>query len=254
MDSSGQYPAEMAAESYHEEGDVMAYSSSSVYESHSQIAHEYSHVSQQDAAAEAGAPQTGVQGSSQQEVDLSDTPILSWSHPTFSGKAPPARGGHTASLVGNLLVLFGGHYFGDGGKFQYLNDVWAIDIDTMTWHNPKCAGRGPGPRYGHSATVIDYKIYIFGGKGPNKMLYNDLWCLDVENWAWSLLPSASAPPVERFNHDACAVGAKIAIFGGWDGKTCYNDFWVYSVCRYCLCYSGWDFINTRSELQLPEVG
>lgn len=117
-------------------GDVMAYSNSSVYDSHSHIVHEYSHISQPEEEQGAAAE------SSQQEVDLSDVPILSWSHPTFTGKkvlvlflleveptgifagagkAPPARGGHTASLVGNLLVLFGGHYFGDGGKFQYCN-------------------------------------------------------------------------------------------------------------------------------------
>jgi hypothetical protein len=41
-------------------------------------------------------------------------------------------------------------------KFTYLSDVWAIDVETMTWHNPKCAGESPAPRYGHSATVIDF--------------------------------------------------------------------------------------------------
>lgn len=41
-------------------------------------------------------------------------------------------------------------------KFTYLNDVWAVDVDTMTWHNPRCAGGGPSPRYGHTTTVIDF--------------------------------------------------------------------------------------------------
>lgn len=42
-------------------------------------------------------------------------------------------------------------------EFVYLDDVWAIDVDTMTWHNPACAGGGPSARYGHTASVIEYK-------------------------------------------------------------------------------------------------
>ena len=107
--------------------------------------------------------------------------------------------------------------------------MWAIDIDSMTWHKPTCAGRGPGARYGHCAVVIDYKVYIFGGRGPRGLLYNDLWCLDVETWSWTLLPSTTAPPLARFGHAGVAVGGKFAVWGGWDGKSMYNDLWVYDV-------------------------
>jgi len=78
-----------------------------------------------------------------------------WSRPLISGKAPPARGGHTASIVGNLIVIFGGTYFEK--KFQYLNDVQVIDIHDTCWHTPKCGGVGPGQRYGHSAVTIGTK-------------------------------------------------------------------------------------------------
>ena len=112
---------------------------------------------------------------------------------------------------------------------RYCNDVWAIDLDTMTWHNPTCSGRAPGPRYGHTATVVDYKIYIFGGRGPSGLLYNDLWCLDVETWKWTLMPSTTAPPLARAGHSAAAVGNKLAFFGGWDGSAVFNDLWVYDI-------------------------
>lgn len=41
---------------------------------------------------------------------------LAWSRPVMTGVAPKARGGHAAGLVGNLLIVFGGHYYGGGGK------------------------------------------------------------------------------------------------------------------------------------------
>ena len=113
--------------------------------------------------------------------------------------------------------------------FKYLNDVWAIDVDTMTWHNPRCAGGGPAARYGHTCTVIDFScvfdtrittmvlflplnalflfflvrrfrsLYIFGGKGADGMLFNDVWKLDVEKWAWTLMPTTTAPPSPRYD-------------------------------------------------------
>ena len=93
-----------------------------------------------------------------------------------------------------LLLSASAHAHTRADKFAYTNDVWAIDVDTMTWHNPRCAGHAPAPRYGHTATVIDYKYYIMGGKGEGKAVYNDVWCLDVERWAWELMPSTTAPP------------------------------------------------------------
>ncbi|CAE7726783.1 GPA3, partial [Symbiodinium sp. KB8] len=162
------------------------------------------------------------------DIDWENTPVLSWMHPVFTGRSIIARGGHASALVGNLLITFGGHYFGKD-KFMYCNDVWAIDLDTMTWHNPTCTGRAPGQRYGHTVTVVDYKVYIFGGRGPSGLLHNDLWCLDVETWKWTLMPSTTAPPLARFNHAGVAVGNKIAYFGGWDGESAFNDLWVYDI-------------------------
>ena len=78
-------------------------------------------------------------------------------------------------------------------KFTYLNDVWAIDVDTTTWHQLRCSGTGPAPRYGHTITVIDYKVYVIGGKGEAGALFNDVWCLDVE--VRDLQPPANRPSV-----------------------------------------------------------
>jgi len=78
--------------------------------------------------------------------------------------------------------------------------------------------------------VVDYRIYVFGGKGAGGILYNDLWCLNVETWTWELVPSASAaPPSPRFGHTMIAVANKLVVFGGWDGKVCNSETWLFDV-------------------------
>jgi N-acetylneuraminic acid mutarotase len=151
-----------------------------------------------------------------------------WHRPILSGKAPPARGGHSVVLVGNLLVVFGGTFFGSG-KFQYCKDVWVVDTDTMEWHQPRCAGRAPMARYGHTGVAVGTRIYYFGGRGESGALYNDVHCLDVARWAWEHVPSTTAPPLGRFGHASVAIEDKLVVWGGWDGRVAYNDLWVFDV-------------------------
>ena len=172
-----------------------------------------------DAAAGGGAPGDEVMK------------VVKWTRPAVFGAPPPPRGGHAGVMVGNLFIVFGGTLYKGDNKFAYLNDTWALDVDTMKWHLPKCAGRPPGGRYGHAAVVVDYKVYIFGGKGEGGILYNDLWCLDVEKWSWAMIPSSTAaPPGTRCGHSMIAVGDKLAVFGGWDGRVANNEFWLFDMC------------------------
>ena len=76
------------------------------------------------------------------------------------------RGGHTSTLTGASLIVFGGHYF-EGGKtgFVYLNDTHVLDVNQSRWIKPKIKGTPPPGRYGHSAVLAGARVIIFGGKG-----------------------------------------------------------------------------------------
>jgi hypothetical protein len=160
---------------------------------------------------------------------------LTWSRPPSQGACPSGRGGHSATQVGNLMLVFGGTFF-DAGRFHYLNDLWALDVETLKWHRPALGGGGPGgrappcpgPRYGHSAVIVDWNVFVFGGKGEGGLLYNDLWCLNVDSWTWELMPTTSSPPSPRMGHAAAAVDGKLVVSMGWDSqRTCFADVWVY---------------------------
>ena len=61
-----------------------------------------------------------------------------WSQPMLSGAPPSARACHTTTRMGRKLYMFGGY---DGTKC--FNDVDVLDLETMTWIQPRVSGRLP---------------------------------------------------------------------------------------------------------------
>ena len=89
-----------------------------------------------------------------------------WKQPEPAGRAPRARGGHTAVAVKNLgMVTFGGLSHDRGG---YLSDVALLSgpsADALEWQ-PVCAtGALPVGRDKHSAVAANGRMLIFGGFG-----------------------------------------------------------------------------------------
>eukprot|EP00937_MAST-01D_sp_MAST-1D-sp2_P000687 g687.t1 len=165
-------------------------------------------------------------------AQVSAQPGLTWSKPSINGTPPSSRGGHTAVLANNQLVIFGGHRYGGNNVFEYFNDVHVLDVETSTWHDVRCAGDPPAARYGHSATLIGRRMFVFGGRGQGGRLLNDMHLLDLDEWCWVRVSATTASPAVRFDHAACAVGSRIVLFGGWDGRQCFNDLWVFDASSF----------------------
>jgi len=116
------------------------------------------------------------------DIYILDTSIMTWSLVTpppknTDGQANPgpcARAGHTATLVGKKVLIFGG---GDGTKI--LNDTWFLDPATLTWMRPTINGTAPAGRCAHTADLFDEKLVLFGG-GDGSRRFKDLYILDVE--------------------------------------------------------------------------
>ncbi len=57
-----------------------------------------------------------------------------WAFPLIEGVPPCPRGGHTATLAGQSLIIFGGHYYsGKEVGYAYLNDVHILDVNQNRW-------------------------------------------------------------------------------------------------------------------------
>ena len=108
--------------------------------------------------------------------------------------------------------MFGGY---DGSKC--FNDVDVLDLDTMTWIQPRVSGVMPQARNAHTMTVVGMRLFLFGGHSGNKHL-RDLHVLDTETMSWAQPDVQGVPPPGLRGHTANLIGHKIFVFGGYDGR------------------------------------
>lgn len=81
---------------------------------------------------------------------------------------------------------------------------------------------------GHSSCVIDDKMIVFGGSLGSRQMSNDVWVLDLEQWAWSK-PNISGPsPHPRGGQSQIVIDdATILILGGCGGPNAlFKDAWL----------------------------
>lgn len=172
------------------------------------------------------------QDDSKNEEVSSSTSQWEWASTIAEGNPPSARGGHSATLIGKSIVIFGGHYYKNKIEgFCYLNDTHFLDIELSKWLKPTITGKVPPQRYGHSAIFAGGIIIIFGGKGPKGVVYNDLYTFDPDHKknSWLLANETGEAPAPRFNHTANLYDKKMYIFGGWNGKEFFNDTVMYDL-------------------------
>jgi len=103
-----------------------------------------------------------------------DSPSNSWTKINAGGPAPSGRWGHSADVLGNRMLVFGGNSAGAVS----LNDIWSFDFSTNNWQQLETIINAPSPRYSHVSGVIGSHLFIYGGSGG----VNDIWrfTLNVE--------------------------------------------------------------------------
>ncbi|KFO89129.1 Host cell factor 2, partial [Buceros rhinoceros silvestris] len=191
--------------------------------------------------------------------------VVGWSIPVTKGILPSPRESHTAIIycrkdLGNpKMYIFGGMC---GCR---LNDLWELDIETMTWSRPETKGTVPLPRSLHTANVIGNKMYVFGGWVPQSAggeisAHDGEWkCtgsfsyLNLDTTEWIGLISdcqedkSNSLPGPRAGHCAVAVGTRLYIWSGRDG---YRKAWNNQVCCKDLWYLDTEKPPAPSQVQL----
>lgn len=134
---------------------------------------------------------------------------------------PAEREGHTASVVGLNIFVFGGTWTDEDENTLYLNDLHRLDTSALTWHRTVANGTPPIEREGHTSVTIGAQVYIFGGTWvddeDNSIYLNDLHRLTaevVERPTWDQPVASGEPPIPREGHTASVVGSQMVVFGG----------------------------------------
>jgi len=189
------------------------------------------------------------------DVHIFDTDQLTWTQEPFTGDLPEPRGGHTATLVGTDVFVFGGASseatYGDVYKLDLIKRHWTRAVSTT-------GGAAGGRRTNHAAAADAHgRIYIFGGYNADGDFLNDMWILSVYAptsvtgiWTdagsfpvlWEKPMPTGPVPLQRESHTLNIVDRKLIAFGGYtvNGRAA-NDVHVYD-------------LDTQNWAELPVTG
>lgn len=143
---------------------------------------------------------------------------------------PPKTAGHSATLHGDKMVIFGGLTMQRGSEnlsFQCSNNLWVFNLASMSWNLQTTAGQlTPSGRYGQSQIYLDEShLLILGGwLGTSNTDLTDVWLLQMDHhsgdWRWHELKvegvehrpkDISRHPAARAAKDRVVVLAKSKI-------------------------------------------
>jgi len=105
-----------------------------------------------------------------------------WTQIITGGDLPVGRWGHSADVLGNRMLIFGGNT--PIGKV--VNDIWSYDFTNNQWQLLEVVVNAPQPRFAHVSGIIGSNLYIYGGSGG----VNDVWkfTLNVEQTYTTQVP------------------------------------------------------------------
>eukprot|EP01080_Neovahlkampfia_damariscottae_P007374 gene7374-11696_t len=147
---------------------------------------------------------------------------------------------HSGNLYNNSFYIFGGW-----NGFKRLNELLLYTLETNNLKLVSIAtGDVPCGRSGHSSTIFDDYLFIFGGFNQNSDRMNDLFMYDIMKKHWkkinfennSLIPKCSSGHKLIFHKD------KLFLFGGsYGGDNQYfrshemnylNDLWNFDLITF----------------------
>lgn len=103
----------------------------------------------------------------------------SWEWPFVNGQTPSPRAAHAGDKCGSQMFISGGRL-----KTVRKNDLYVLDMDTMTWSGNinESADRVPPGRSWHSFTFISpNRAVLYGGFSTYNNVLNDCWFVDISS-------------------------------------------------------------------------
>ncbi|KAG0577344.1 hypothetical protein KC19_5G149300 [Ceratodon purpureus] len=152
---------------------------------------------------------------------------LIWGRPVTNGGPPSCRDGHAAAFDGTHRLFFFG---GRNEEQKLLNDLYYLDLRSMSWVKPLLEGPQPHVREGACMVAVGDKVMIFGGHGARQR-FNDLYILDAKTWTWNPQSTKGSKPDPRQNAAMVVEDGVIYIHGG-RADLILDDMYVMSTVNF----------------------
>jgi N-acetylneuraminic acid mutarotase len=179
-----------------------------------------------------------------------------WS--SFTCKDWTHRDKYSLTPITNGFIVFGGK--SEGKCMNHLqkftvNVFRSVVNTTLTSVTQKNYSFQPEPRFNHSATYINNRLYIFGGTGPNGRVLNDLCRYDITQDIWEYIQVETGIPPSVFSHDMVAdIGQRyLYVYGGTNSELQVQN----TLHRFDTDRSEWQLLKLRGvttdemEFQAP---
>jgi N-acetylneuraminic acid mutarotase len=169
-----------------------------------------------------------------------------WTALAPAGEPPAALMGSSMVCIpdGSQMLLYGGW---DGAGFY--SAIWSYDPAATTWTDLDPSGGLPAARALQSMVYlpVDGKVIVFGGY-DGITYYNDTWAYDLAENTWTNLSPTGDPPAARDGQSMIfdPVSGKLILFGGWNGRTEFNDTWAYDPAA-----NTWTELHPTGDLPAP---
>nr|CAD2159064.1 unnamed protein product [Meloidogyne enterolobii] len=148
----------------------------------------------------------GMDGNRMGDVWILDLKTWMWTNPVPNGIMPLPRSLHTANVIGCRMVVFGGWVplqpadkaETPDKEWKCTNSLAVLNLNALSWEQHSLDDFStttstnnddlikPCSRAGHSAVVINRRLYIWSGRDGYKKAWNsqvccnDLWYLEAE--------------------------------------------------------------------------
>jgi len=150
---------------------------------------------------------------------------LRWYQPAVKGTPPGPCNMHSADYVKARKEVF---VFRGGNGREYLNDVHALHVPTMTWRKVTTTGESPQQRANHSSCILEEtgEIFIFGGWNGTTRL-NDIHIFDTKTCNWTCPKVGGVLPHPRAGMTLTALRGRLYLFGGsGTSSKCFQDLQI----------------------------
>ncbi|XP_038147282.1 rab9 effector protein with kelch motifs [Cyprinodon tularosa] len=162
------------------------------------------------------------------ELYILNTVTWKWRLVTAKGDVPNLLY-HSAVFYQKELYVFGGVQPSHSLRDKFCsNSLYIFSPEYELWYQPIVEGDKPLPRFGHSATLLEKKLFIFGGQKTVAYL-NDIHILDLGLMEYTAVKNVNMAPLPRGFHAAVPVSDnRILISGGCSAIGALQDVHVFN--------------------------
>ncbi|RHZ83929.1 hypothetical protein Glove_86g142 [Diversispora epigaea] len=122
-------------------------------------------------------------------VDMSSIGVYNTKDSTWitwraNGDIPDGRRAHRAIGYDNIIIIHGGFGIEDNVNVD-RNDLFKLDVSSLTWGKLDIAGQDPGARYSHTFTLVGNHIIGTYGLSTTNASLSNIFILDLNTLSWS---------------------------------------------------------------------